>query len=74
MEIQKFLKTLKECVVAYRKLRSESDTDQTIAHYYPKNLSKFLKDNKESIIILSTFNFERDFIKFWTHFISEKKD
>jgi len=57
-----FVKKLTESVKEYKKLMLDCRDDSDAAHFFDPGLKKFLKDHKDSIIQLSSLNFERPFI------------
>ena len=70
----KFLNKLDKALKEYRKQRNDCDTPTTMAHYFDPGLKKFLKDHEKEINVLSTMNFDREFIKFYKHFLFKEQD
>ena len=69
MNSVKFLTKLDKALSEFRKQRNDCDTQDTMAHYFDSGLKKFLKDHTKEIDILATMNFDREFIKFYKHFL-----
>ena len=65
----KFVTKLTECVKEYRKQLNATRDDADAAHFFDKNLKKFLVDHKDDIIVLSGLNFDRSFTSWLKNYL-----
>ena len=67
-----FVKTLTECVKEYKKLQNDCRDDNDVAHFFNASLKKFLIVHKDSIILLSSLNFERPFVSWLKSYVYDR--